>query len=76
MSSERILKLQTENVDTLSRLFGLNEENIAIIEQAYQIEIICRQDELVLKDCDEKAYQSISSLLKLLLALCQEAEGR
>ena len=27
MSSERILKLQTENVDTLSRLFGLNEEN-------------------------------------------------
>ena len=55
MSSERILKLQTENVDTLSRLFGLNEENIAIIEQAYQIEIICRQDELVLKNCDEKA---------------------
>ena len=75
MSSERILKLQTENVDTLSRLFGLNEENIAIIEQAYQIEIICRQDELVLKDCDEKAYQSISGLLKLLLALCQEGKS-
>ena len=75
MSSERILKLQTENVDTLSRLFGLNEENIAIIEQAYQIEIICRQDELVLKDCDEKACQSISGLLKLLLALCQEGKS-
>lgn len=49
MSSERILKLQTESIDTLGRLFGLNEENLKVIEEAYQVEVICRQDELFLK---------------------------
>lgn len=75
MSSERILKLQTENMDTLSHLLGLNEENIPIIEEAYMVDIICRQDELVIKDCDDQTYQSISHLLGTLLALCKEGKS-
>ena len=72
MASEYILKLETESIDTLNRLFGLNEENVIVIEESYQVEIVHRQDELVIQNCNEKTFQSISKLLKVLFNLCNE----
>ena len=75
MSSEYILKLETESVDTLNRLLGLNEENLKIIEDAYQVEIVCRQDVLVFNQCSQPVFDSISRLLKTLLNLCNEGRS-
>lgn len=72
MNNEFILKLETESIDTLNRLFGLNEENLAVIEESYHIELVHRQDELVFINADEKTYISVSRLLKSLLKLCKE----
>lgn len=71
MSSERVLKLQTESIDTLSRLFGLNEENITIIEENYQIELIHRQDELIFIGASDDVFASVSSLIETLLPQCE-----
>jgi len=75
MKNELVLKLETESIDTLNRLFGLNEENLSIIEEAYNVELIHRQDELVFLQCEDITYQSISRLLKVLLKLCQEGKS-
>lgn len=75
MPSERILQLQSASTDTLSRLFGINEENIAVIEEAFEIELILRQDALIFVDADEKTYQQIKHLLETLLPLCQEGKS-
>ena len=75
MSSEYVLKLETESIDTLNRLFGLNEENLKIIEDSYQIEIICRQEVLIFNNGTLETYESVSSLLKTLLGLCKEGRS-
>jgi len=75
MSSERILKLQTTSIDTLGRLFGLNEENLAVLEEAYGVELVCRQDELVFKNSSEEVFASVSHLLNELLRLCQDGRS-
>ncbi len=72
MSSEFILKLETESIDTLNRLFGLNEENLQTIEESYHVEIVHRQDELAFFECDEATFLSIKNLLTTLFKLCQE----
>ena len=75
MSKEIVLKLETHSVDTLNRLFGLNEENLSVIEESYHIEIVHRQDELVFMDCDEHVYRSVTRLIHTLLGLCQEGRS-
>lgn len=75
MPSERILQLQSANTDTLGRLFGINEENIAVIEEAFEIELILRQDALIFVDADEQVYQHVKHLLETLLPLCQEGKS-
>lgn len=75
MSNEFILKLETESIDTLNRLFGLNEENLSIIEEAYQVSLVHRQDELVLMNTTQEVALSIKRLLDALLPLCQEGRS-
>ncbi|UTY38863.1 hypothetical protein NMU03_14905 [Allocoprobacillus halotolerans] len=51
---KKILKLQTCTMDEISRLFGRQEENIHLLEEAMQCELIVRGDEIVLDDTEEK----------------------
>lgn len=75
MSSERTLKLQTESIDTLGRLFGLNEENLKVLEEAYDITLILRQDELIFTDANDDTFNAVSRLLGVLLELCKSGKS-
>lgn len=75
MNSEHILELHTESIDTLHRLFGLNEENIAVIEKIYDVELINRQNQLVVLGADETTFQALKHLLTVLFSLCKEGKS-
>ncbi len=70
MSSEISIKVPNNlNVDQLTRLFGLNEENITILEKEFNTTIVVRQDLLIFSNLEEKDYQLICELLHTLSSL-------
>jgi len=59
-------------LEELSRLFGMNEENIAMIEKHYNIKVGVRANELHIVTDDESIINSIEEIVKTLLMLAQK----
>jgi len=59
-------------LEELSRLFGMNEENIAMIEKHYDIKVGVRANELHIVTDDESIINSIEEIVKTLLMLAQK----
>ena len=49
---KEIIKLDNYTIDEVKRLIGNREENIQILENAFETEIIMRGDEIVLNDTE------------------------
>lgn len=66
---KEIVKLDTYTIDEVKRFIGNKEENIRILEDAFETEIIMRGDEIVFNDTEKKIKvmkDVISALLNLI----------
>ena len=70
---KKILKLETCTMDEISRLFGRQEENIRLLEEARQCELIVRGDEIVMDNREEKN-QQVEDMIRTLLALVKQGK--
>lgn len=70
---KKILKLETCTMDEISRLFGRQEENIRLLEEAMQCELIVRGDEIVMDNTEEKN-QQVKDMIRTLLALVKQGK--
>ncbi len=70
---KKILKLETCTMDEISRLFGRQEENIRLLEEAMQCELIVRGDEIVMDNTEEKN-QQVEDMIRTLLALVKQGK--
>ena len=70
---KKILKLETCTMDEISRLFGRQEENIRLLEEAMQCELIVRGDEIVMDNTEEKN-QQVENMIRTLLALVKQGK--
>ncbi|MCI9092272.1 MAG: phosphate starvation-inducible protein PhoH [Coprobacillus sp.] len=70
---KEIIKLDNYTIDEVKRLIGNREENIQILENAFETEIIMRGDEIVLNDTDEKI-KAIKEVLIALLKLIKQGK--
>ena len=70
---KKILKLETCTMDEISRLFGRQEENIRILEEAMQCELVVRGDEIVMDNTEEKN-QQVEDMIRTLLALVKQGK--
>ena len=70
---KKILKLETCTMDEISRLFGRQEENIRLLEEALQCELIVRGDEIVMDNTEEKN-QQVEDMIRTLLALVKQGK--
>ena len=70
---KKILKLETCTMDEISRLFGRQEENIRLLEEAMQCELIVRGDEIVMDNTEEKNRQ-VEDMIRTLLALVKQGK--
>lgn len=69
MSADRDFVLSADSMDAYVSLFGLNDQNIALIEQEFNVSIALRQNHLIISgnDCNRKyAEQVISILLEMI----------
>lgn len=70
---KKILKLETCTMDEISRLFGRQEENIRLLEEAMQCDLIVRGDEIVMDNTEEKN-QQVEDMIRTLLALVKQGK--
>lgn len=70
---KKILKLETCTMDEISRLFGRQEVNIRLLEEAMQCELIVRGDEIVMDNTEEKN-QQVEDMIRTLLALVKQGK--
>jgi phosphate starvation-inducible PhoH-like protein len=70
---KEIIKLDNYTIDEVKRLIGNREENIQILENAFETEIIMRGDEIVLNDTEEKI-KAIKEVLIALLKLIKQGK--
>ena len=70
---KKILKLETCTMDEISRLFGRQEENLRLLEEAMQCELIVRGDEIVMDNTEEKN-QQVEDMIRTLLALVKQGK--
>lgn len=63
---KKVIKLDTYTIDEINRLIGHKEENIDILEKAFETEIIVRGDEIVFNDNEEKIEEMIEVFDALL----------
>ena len=70
---KEIIKLDNYTIDEIKRLIGNREENIQILENAFETEIIMRGDEIVLNDTEEKI-KAIKEVLIALLKLIKQGK--
>ncbi|HEX3016707.1 MAG TPA: PhoH family protein [Caproicibacter sp.] len=62
-------KINIDRMEQAAALFGNLDENVRLIEQAYQVEIVCRGSELKISgepEDVEKASRAVKSLLSLI----------
>ena len=71
---KEVIKLDTYTIDEVKRLIGNKEENIDILEKAFETEIIIRGDEIVLNDNEEKIAE-IKEVLNALLNLVKQGKS-
>lgn len=73
MSSEKILQLQSQiTIEQLSRLIGLHEENITILEREFRTSIFVRQDQLVFQHLSDENFQLIKELFDTLCVMVKK----
>ena len=68
----KILKLTDYSVDQISRLVGVGDKNLELIEKQFDVEIIMRGDELLIQTKDEQLYEQIASIFYALLDLTKK----
>ena len=70
---KEVIKLEEYTIDEVKRLLGNQEENIEILEKAFDTQIIVRGDEIVFDDDDTKI-QNMKSILEALLKLVKQGK--
>lgn len=70
---KEVIKLEEYTIDEVKRLLGNQEENIEILEKAFDTQIIMRGDEIVFDDGDTKI-QNMKSILEVLLKLVKQGK--
>ena len=70
---KEVIKLEEYTIDEVKRLLGNQEENIEILEKAFDTQIIMRGDEIVFADGDTKI-QNMKSILEVLLKLVKQGK--
>lgn len=70
---KKVIKLDSYTIDEVKRLIGPQEENIQILEEAFEIEIIVRGDEIVFDDEGENI-QQIENVFITLLKLVKQGK--
>ena len=70
---KEVIKLEEYTIDEVKRLLGNQEENIEILEKAFDTQIIVRGDEIVFDDDDTKI-QNMKSILEVLLKLVKQGK--
>ena len=65
---KQTIKLDTYTIDEINRFIGHRDENIELLESAFETEIILRGDELLLQDEEEKI-ANIKNVIEALLKL-------
>lgn len=68
----KTLKLTEYTVDQITRLVGIGEKNLELIEKQFDINIILRGDELIIQSEEETIIQKVESLVIALLALTKK----
>ena len=73
MSSEKILQLQSQiTIEQLSRLLGLHEENITILEKELHTSIIVRQDQHIYQHLSDEDFDLIQALFQTLCVMVKK----
>ncbi len=70
---KKVIKLDSYTIDEVKRLIGPAEENIKIMEEAFEIEIIVRGDEIVF-NTNEEQVKTIEDVLTTLLKLVKQGK--
>lgn len=71
---KKVIKLDTYTIDEMKRLLGEREENIRLLEEAFQCEMIVRGDEIVLNQ-DEQTNQKVEEMILALLQLVKQGKS-
>ncbi len=69
MTETRSFPLSAESIDTYVSLFGLNDQNIALLEQECDVTVSLRDNMIMIKGTEEQieiAWKAISLLLKMI----------
>ncbi len=70
---KEVIKLDSYTIDEFKRFIGNHEDNIRILESAFETEIIVRGDELLLYDTEEKL-SKIKDIINTLLGLVKQGK--
>ena len=70
---KEVIKLDSYTIDEFKRFIGNHEDNIRILESAFETEIIVRGDELLLYDTEEKL-SKMKDIINTLLGLVKQGK--
>lgn len=70
---KEVIKLDAYTIDEIKRFIGNREENIRILEEAFETEIITRGDEILVND-DEKKMNDMKDVIFALLKLVKQGK--
>lgn len=71
---KKIIKLDTYTIDEVKRFIGQHDENIQILEEAFEFDIIVRGDEIVY-DTDEEKHLRFQEVVEALLKLVKQGKA-
>lgn len=71
---KEVIKLDAYTIDEMKRFIGNREENIRILEDAFETEIIVRGDEILVSD-DEKTINDMKEVIFTLLKLVKQGKS-
>lgn len=70
---KEVIKLDSYTIDEVKRLLGIGESNIKLLEEAFDIEMIIRGDEIVFNDEEEKI-KKVKDVIEALLMLVKQGK--
>lgn len=68
----KTIKLTQSTMEQLNSLTGLHDENLALLEEMYQVELTLRGDELLVSYQEEASFLKVSKIIEALLSLIKE----
>lgn len=71
---KEILKLDSYTIDEVNRFVGVHDENIKLLESAFESSIIMRGDELYFQD-EESKVKEMKDVIQALLGLVKEGKS-